>query len=223
MNVKRNMLREQEQNPDNADENYHTKETSQHKAAIVNKTALAMQPRSHQNQSVKSEPDEEQPGDINLKDKNVVLNFGTVDIDDLGAADSASGQADGETQPSSQGYLAEEEKTPALHNIFHPSGLGTMDPSAGSGAEDLAAKEIYARGNDRAKAEVPNQRTDLKRQLSDNSAGGHSGMALNNAGKQGFGSNVTTPASNSRLGQHSDQARAGNNTARRRSSEKQGA
>lgn len=39
MNVKRNMLREQEQNEEHGAENYHTKESAaQHKAAITNRT-----------------------------------------------------------------------------------------------------------------------------------------------------------------------------------------
>ena len=85
MNVKRNMLREQEENGDQGAENYHTKDNSaSHQAANVNKTGANAQ-------NSKKQKDDD---DIALQDKNIVLNFGTVDVDDLGVAPS-----DGSTTP----------------------------------------------------------------------------------------------------------------------------
>ena len=71
--------------------------------------------------------EEEQPGDINLQDKNVVLNFGTVDVDDVstpGSDNASLPEADLGSQPSTAAATniqQEEESKTAPQSFFHPS------------------------------------------------------------------------------------------------------
>ena len=92
MNVKRNMLREQEVNGEqDAAENYHTKDTNsnKHRAGQTNKTSSNLHAPSNNDRLKKgsmvsvddlgSNGNKESAEDINLDNKNVVLNFGTQD------------------------------------------------------------------------------------------------------------------------------------------------
>ena len=68
MNVKRNMLKEQEMDGKGEEENYHSKD-AQAKGHNNGKDKIGA------NQNIKERAGEEKAGDINLTDRNVVLNF----------------------------------------------------------------------------------------------------------------------------------------------------
>ena len=86
----------------------------------------------------------------------MVLNFGTVDVDDLGATPGEGHGAsplpdipDASTPTSAAaanvGPAEEEAKAAAPQSFFHPAINSTNQdqPSVGTGAEDTAAQQIY--------------------------------------------------------------------------------
>ena len=80
MNVKRNMLKEQEMDgKGEGEENYHTKEQQKNNAAGNGKDKLGGNNTGNGKQA------EGKEGDINLTDRNVVLNFGEEGEEDSNA------------------------------------------------------------------------------------------------------------------------------------------
>jgi serine/threonine protein kinase len=128
MNVKRNMLKEQEmEGKSEADDNYHTKDNQ------------AKQGRDKQG----AKTGEEKSGDINLTDRNVVLNFA-----EEGAEESSAQQEEGPSKAPQQVDSARGPKGKEVQaNVFHPPSSNQAEDPNSLLSQVAAAEDTHSQQN----------------------------------------------------------------------------